>query len=583
MSHAVHRNTNTKMSSFSAFFSTHEFQSIYECLFENMGTSFLAGVADLSLNQLQSLTSLLGYYDHTIRLRNSRRIPMSVSLTFESVRFFVDRHKILKTVSDPNLVATLVAGLGTSSATRVFKILNQIVDLNQKSKFALSFQHILKKLGFVENSLLAHLRNALFHQETPSERNTERALKILVREVKALFWDKNYYWLLKLTATEEDLKKKCTKFAVVPLEKVELNDVDAASDLALAEKELDNLLHQRGNSVLSKDIVGEFIKEKVKGLHRKVAVAHLAAQQLSRIAAEIVTSTSKDLDSTKQTAMSNFLQILLYLCEIFASNKNMHRVFEDRGFRTNLEHIFVMNQVLELEADLFAKVAEKSQGRIFKQLIGAATSQTTAGGNLLGKRTPADVTVTNGKSVPDSEKKKGSSNSQLASTSGNQISSTDAVFTGLDAQLEEFERDFTKLHGGVIGPRSYRTRVNSGAGQEIDCIDEEEAAFLNRLLPEETEKIGSRQASRKSSFAGVLGQPQPTDSAQGMNFESLQAQNGKTAKPKPLVIGRRLLQHFIAKEAEAARLKNAKPKTEADEKPAATRDLAYIIAHCGDL
>lgn len=567
------------MSSFSAFFSTHEFQAVYECMFENMSTTFLAGVADLSVNQLQSLTSLVGYYDHTIRLRNSRRIPMSVSLTLESIRFFVDRHKILKTVSEPNLVATLVSALSTSSATRVFKILNQIVDLNQKSKFALSFQHILKKLGFVESSLLAHLRNALFHQETPSERNTERALKMLVKEVKALFWDKNYYWLLRLTGTEEELKKKCTKFAVVPLEKVELNDVDAASDLAIAEKELDNFLNQKGATLLNKDTVGEFIKEKVKGLHRKIAVAHLAAQQLSRISAEIVTSTSRDLDATKQTSMSNFLQILMYLCEIFASNKNMHRVFEDKGFRTNLEHIFVMNQVLGLESELFSKVAEKSQGRIFKHLIGVTTKQNAPATNLLGKRNPLESGA-NSKGVPEPEKKKGLADSQLATNTGNQISSTDAALIGLDAQLEEFERDFSKLHGTVLGPRSYRTRVNSGAGQEIDCIDEEEAALLSRLLPEEPEKIGSRQASRKGSFVGPSG-AQPTEVTPGLSFESLQAQTGKSNKPGPLVLGRHLLQYLMTKETEAARLKK-QPAGNSDDKPA-PRDLAYIVAHCADI
>lgn len=571
------------MSSFSAFFSTQEFRSVYECLFTHMSTAFLSGSSDLSVPQLQSLTSLLSYYDLTIRLRNSRRMPMSVSLSFESVRFFVERHKILTSVSEPNLVASLSSSLSTSSATRVFKILNQIVDLNQKSKFALSFQHILKKLGFVESSLLAHLRNALFHQETPSERNTERALRILLREIKVLFWDKNYYWLLKLTFPEDVVRAKCNKFNVVPLEKVELNDVDASSDLAMAEKELENFLTLKGTALLQKDTVAEFVKEKVKGLHRKIAVAHLTAQHLVRISAGAVISTSNDQDQVQSARLQNFSQILLYLCEIFASNKNMHRVFDDRVLRTNMEHILVMHQVLSLDVEPFVKIAEKSQGRIFKQLI-SSEQKANSCLSVLGKRKPTEQPGKNEMTSVSSDTRLTSTNNKGSSETSTFQPCVAIQSSKLNAQIEQFEREFGMILGSNSGNPRYRTRINSGAGEEIDCVDEEEAALLNRLLPEEPEKIGSRPASRKGSAT----YPQELLSSTGIT-STIQTQPQSTSyshaasKPRPLVIGKRLMQHFLRKEKEVE--KTNPTNSDGNKQPTdnSPRDLAYIMAHCPNI
>jgi len=75
-------------------------------------------------------------------------------------------------------------------ALTIVRGLNQIVDMNQKSKFALSFKFILQKIYFDSETIdfVAEMRHAIIHKEFPSSANIMR-LGVIV-----LSWCFRHFW-----------------------------------------------------------------------------------------------------------------------------------------------------------------------------------------------------------------------------------------------------------------------------------------------------------------------------------------------------------------------------------------------------
>jgi hypothetical protein len=77
-----------------------------------------------------------------------------------------------------NLALTIVRGL------------NQIVDMNQKSKFALSFKFILRKIYFEADTIdfVSEMRHAIIHKDFPSSENIKRLGVIVLSWCFLHFW-----------------------------------------------------------------------------------------------------------------------------------------------------------------------------------------------------------------------------------------------------------------------------------------------------------------------------------------------------------------------------------------------------------
>ena len=115
-----------------------ELAVVYEVLFESIDAEFL-NHGEPSLQTIEAMSSLDNYYTRVFRRRASRRIPLSITMTFEIIKFYVLRHRLIKSTTDQALLDQSLDSLFQSSATKVFKTVNQIVDLSQKGKFAVSF------------------------------------------------------------------------------------------------------------------------------------------------------------------------------------------------------------------------------------------------------------------------------------------------------------------------------------------------------------------------------------------------------------------------------------------------------------
>ena len=154
------------------------------------------------------------YYNQIVRKRSSKRnliaanlfvdcLQMSIALSIEKGNKVISHsqttEKYLKSESnsqtnyipannqlDTNTRESLIRNMGLT----VSRGLNQIVDMNQTSKIALSFKFILSKLYFHEDILdfVSEMRHAIVHKEFPSSSNVKRLTMVVLN------WAFNYFW-----------------------------------------------------------------------------------------------------------------------------------------------------------------------------------------------------------------------------------------------------------------------------------------------------------------------------------------------------------------------------------------------------
>lgn len=316
------------------FFNSSEFCTVYQSLFDAFDQPYFASkeVPNFGSKKVADLDKLNEYYREVIRRRNRRRVPLAVDLTFEIVDYNTAKYKLLTSLKDVGLIEEMTQNLAISKGTLIYKLVNQIVDLNQKSKFALSFMHILKQLNFRQANLIAHLRNAFFHQETPPLKHLEESFRVLLAEIKTLFWDKNYYWLKFASIDDERvLEREAKRYRIDPLPKTEIYNVDEYPDSMLTEKELRLFLaHKEDIEANSSDVVA-FLKTKGKKMHRKLFLYHLCLACLANIAEKIITHESKLYYSQMKGRIKWLIELAIQLTEIFFANANIHqRVLGDK-------------------------------------------------------------------------------------------------------------------------------------------------------------------------------------------------------------------------------------------------------------
>jgi len=359
-------------------------QSVFVCI-DEFKEVYRAVVA--AMESGEGVSALARYYRTVLRARAGRRLPLAVELTFEILCFFSERPRLSPVMLDEMFVAT---------GMRVFKILSQIVDLNQQSKRALSFSHILKQIGFRHFHLLAHLRNAFFHQETPNRHDLETAFRLLLGEVKSLFWDKNYYWCVHLTAgSAREVSGECEKYKIQPLTKAELHDVDEYSDMCLAQIDLKSYLEENAGRPVHSEAMNSYLKLKVKGLHRKVMVGTSCAFRASRMLRERVGRVEKENGkgetAGRQESLEQVLGLTVRLAEIFNSNQNMHGVLDSAPLCWVLPELILLESTLSGESALLNQLRHMhGVGKIESVVQESRTDQQSEAGSL-GKRKLSDL------------------------------------------------------------------------------------------------------------------------------------------------------------------------------------------------
>ena len=75
-------------------------------------------------------------------------------------------------------------------ALQIVRGLNQIVDMNQKSKFALSFKFILQKIYFDPETIdfVSEMRHTIIHKDFPSSENVKKLAGIVLGWCFQNFW-----------------------------------------------------------------------------------------------------------------------------------------------------------------------------------------------------------------------------------------------------------------------------------------------------------------------------------------------------------------------------------------------------------
>lgn len=311
-------------------------------------------------------------------------MPLSADLTFSILNYYLAKYQLIGKVStqqDELSVFEMIEHLLNSSACKVFKTLSQIVDMNQQAKNTVSFQSVLVKLGFERADVLAHMRNGFFHQERANRQDLEMGFSLLWKEMKRLYWDKNYNWIMvgmrsvdpkKLSHKQVKPRKRERKFSEEEIiTKAEINDVDEYSDCCLAQKNLLNFIKENSSKLEAhQEGVLNFIKHSVKGLHRKIAVANLSAIHAERLLKESLTA-SKPLSEASQSALSHFLSVLSCLLSIFSSNKNMQSLLKLSPLN-RLSSSLAMLQFAGIPSKIEEKIEEKNEEKIGGDFLGAS-------------------------------------------------------------------------------------------------------------------------------------------------------------------------------------------------------------------
>lgn len=369
-----------------AFFSFNEFIAMYKGIFDPSMSDLLEDAGQPSTKTVAKLSGVLNYFDSLLACRNSRKIPLSVEVTMNILRYYVNSQRLVLSVTDVSAIKELSTSNLYACATRIFKGINQIVDLSQKGKHAMSFQHILKKLGFEHSGTIAHVRNAYFHQEMPADISIKTAISNILQDLKRLYWDMNYAWFINFT--EDDNRtaiQACNLYGAAPLSKAEVNDVDEYSDMCLVLKELRVYLAEQEHRKFAKENVAGFIKNRVKGLHRKQAVAALVSREAETITREQLVSISP-LPVARLNRLEQLLGILQHLLDIFQSNVNMHDALLSSPLKETVASLVVILKTIGLLPQAVAGLEKLSlkPGADFFSLAVELTD------GVLGKRYPTE-------------------------------------------------------------------------------------------------------------------------------------------------------------------------------------------------
>lgn len=352
---------------------------VYKSLFATDPTTWFEQ-GSIPTTTIEQLAEVLHYYDIVVKRRNSRRPPLAVELTFAIIRYYANHHKICTTTKEVMIMKELLDNLLIASSTKIFKILNQIVDLNQKSKFALSFSHILKQLDFKHPGLLAHVRNGFFHQEMPAQSSLTSCFESLLVDLKRLFWDKVFAWYVQVFCEPSAARKLLAEFGAQTLDKATLNDVDEYSDRCLAQQDLQIHLAEC-SKVSTADSASGFIKHKVKGLHRKTAVALLVAIEAEKLAKEQLISV-QPLSPIKTNRLEQLLAILQQILEIFQSNANMHSVLKASPLKETVASLLSLLQISgnwQNSLSSFERFLNKTGSSQANLMVNLASSSITLG------------------------------------------------------------------------------------------------------------------------------------------------------------------------------------------------------------
>lgn len=350
----------------SIFFNSEEFISIFEIVFSICNRDFLAQDTQ-DPEKIKLLSRVVRYFNKVIRRRASRRVPLAVELTFQICKFYVDRQSVISTTSDLSALDVLMEALHVSSAAQVYKTVNQIVDLNQKSKFAVSFHLVLKKLEFAHADIISQIRHSFFHQETPNLKNIELSFRLLLGEIKTLYWDKNYAWLMSLRLQDTSLiKTQLAKYHVEPLTKAETNNVDEYCDQCLLQKDLLTFLSEPTPSI------PDFLKNKVKGLHRKSTLVHLLSSSLLKIYSRNILEHREKLSGESKT----MIDTLLHVEDMVKELEGPSRAAKLIGEVLEVESLGKRKQLL---ANKLAekKMAKRKSGEILEEIDPLAYEQLT--------------------------------------------------------------------------------------------------------------------------------------------------------------------------------------------------------------
>lgn len=172
---------------YTSFLNIEEFFTIYSLIYKTEKTltpsPFLPNLTYKTLKSQYlctptNLQTAVTYYKKVIKKRNSNKIPISIKLTFQILSYILKSPKNQKSI-----------------ALDLIRNLNQLVDMNQKSKNVVSFSQILSNLGIERDlvDILSECRHAIVHKKFPSESCLEICNCFLILFLKEKFWVETLY------------------------------------------------------------------------------------------------------------------------------------------------------------------------------------------------------------------------------------------------------------------------------------------------------------------------------------------------------------------------------------------------------
>jgi hypothetical protein len=133
-------------------------------------------VKETVVTSRDTLNLFIWYYENIIVIRNSSKIPISFSFTYELLKAVAS-----ETINYDTLSLALV------------RCLNQIVDLSQNTREHLSFVHSLKRMRV--NDMIADLvsetRHAIVHKAMPCREHVDLAAIYFLMFLQENFWEKS--------------------------------------------------------------------------------------------------------------------------------------------------------------------------------------------------------------------------------------------------------------------------------------------------------------------------------------------------------------------------------------------------------
>ena len=310
----------------------------------------------LGEEDFKRMEALLGYYRAVLLTRSQKTVPLSIELTFKIIELFHDKNQAFKDLRDLRRVERYQDMALINHSVEIFRILGQIVDQNQSSKFTLSFSNSLRELCFVDYSLISQTRHNLTHQAPPSSKVLEFTIVKLLSEILVLYWDKQAHWLevaglMEGFGSKIGQKKKKSVSA--------LNSVNSEYvDLLATQKRFEDFRELcKTNFKAIKDLeklTQSFVKTHLKKVHRKLYIVNLVIVELNHLITEQITSQfGEEDDNSPLKSDYEVLRIIFkQLMALFAKNRQM--------FAKLVRKTKVMNRVNQLicMANLDAKYSD---------------------------------------------------------------------------------------------------------------------------------------------------------------------------------------------------------------------------------